>query len=118
MATSTATISMAGERLPCGCSPYAGRPRRRKRLTARKRARLLRDARAILRDHGIVWAHYGEPVIQGYDDCPHQDGLVLAIRWPLWGVADGPAIVLSEVWWHEDTGAILQAGTQHGDLVF
>jgi hypothetical protein len=118
MVTTTAIVSMTGERAPCGCSVYEPVVRRRKGLTVRNRRRLLREARGMLADHGIDWSRYGEPRILGYDDCPHQDGLVLTVRWPLWGAPDGSAIVLSEIWWDNTTGAILQAGTQGGDLVY
>lgn len=119
-ASGCVTITMNGDRLACGHSRYYGSPMQRPRMTDRKRARMIRDAkRDYLAEFGIDWSQYDEPVIDGLDECPHSDGLVLAIFWHRNGVENASTgIKLSEVRWDEKTGEILQAGSNYGSLVF
>jgi hypothetical protein len=106
-----------------------------KRLTKRKQARLIRDARACLDGFGVDWSLYGEPHIEGLPGNPTRvtnvrglgetqyhattetdDGIVLAI---VWTRKDNPdvQIELGQVWWNDDTGEILQCGSNYGRLV-
>jgi len=111
------TLVFGERRLACGCNESTGIPSDRPRLTPRRRARLLRDAQAALAPFGVDWTRYGPAEVVGYDDCVHDDGIKLAIHWPL--LADPRArLVLSEVYWDYRTGAILQCGANYGMLVF
>ena len=105
---------------------------RHKRLTPHKQKRLFKEAREYFEGFPIDWSQMGEPEIEGLqayrtvydartpfgrqerDDT--QDELVIGI---VWTKKDDPdvKIELTNIWWHEDTGAILQAGSNYGRLV-
>lgn len=104
----------------------------RKRLTARKLARTIREAkRDYLAGFPIDWSQFGEPVVEGLEctrtiytaERPYgmqvPDSLQAARFDLVWTKKDDPEIqiALTDIWWGEDTGAILQAGNNYGRLV-
>lgn len=78
-------------------------------ISRRAYERLIREAkRDYLDGFDIDWTKYGEPTITFYDM------LTAQIEWP--NLKSGQLITLTHIWFERKTGAINQAGTQHGSL--
>jgi hypothetical protein len=79
-----------------------------KRLTPRKQARLLREAREILEPFGIDLSLYDNGVIVAGLDDPHSYLCGIAVDFARKD-NQSVSVRIDEIWWHPDTGAILQS---------
>ena len=90
-----------------------------KRMTDQKLNCLVGEARKYLAEFPINWTMVGEAHVVAEDGRMdyevYEDDTVLQIEWVIPGTDS--KIILTDVYWNKDTGAILQAGTQFGDLV-
>ena len=78
-------------------------------IAKRKAERMIRDAkRHYLDGYDIEWANWHEP------ELIFQDMLTCDITWV--HKTSGRRLCLSLVYWDEQTGAIIQAGTNYGNL--
>jgi hypothetical protein len=78
-------------------------------IAKRKLERMVRDAkRHYLCGFGIDWSQYGEPEVVFFDMITAQ------MEWT--NKTTEQKIVLTSIWWDDKNGAIVQAGTNHGDL--
>jgi hypothetical protein len=78
-----------------------------KRLTDRKKRRLLREARQFLEPFGIDLSLYDDGTVTSDEDDEQSYTIRTAV---MYARRDDPnvRIVIDEVWWHPDTGAVLQ----------
>jgi hypothetical protein len=71
--------------------------------------RIKRDARDTFLDgFGIDWDQFGEPELSLYE------GITAQLEWTR--RRSGQKIMLTRIYWDDDTGEIVQAGTQYGEL--
>ena len=78
-------------------------------IAKRKLERMIRDAkRHYLDGYDIVWENWGDPEVV------FSDMLQCDMTWT--HKTSGRKLQLTRIFWDEKTGAILQAGTNFGDL--
>ncbi|MEQ6332924.1 hypothetical protein [Sphingobium sp. MK2] len=78
-------------------------------IARRKLERMIRDAkRHYLDGYDIDWTRYGDPEVV-FDDM-----ITCDMTWT--HKVSGRKIMLTRIFWDERTGAIVQAGTNYGDL--
>jgi hypothetical protein len=79
-----------------------------KRLTERKKRRLLREVREMLEPFGLDLALYDEGEAFGNANDPHSYLIGVSVEFKR---RDNDRVVIrvDNVIWHEDTGAVLQA---------